>query len=153
MSGQSGCVTGDTKACRLLRGDPLPTRTARGNTKNFQWHVRGPRFREYHLLLDERADQIYAATEAIAELVRKVGCTMRGRDAWGLSEDNLQLKCTRYAIGMATRQARAFWKPGLTSGAPDLVLVRNRPRRQHPFGHAAYPTGRGDLKLATPRLS
>jgi starvation-inducible DNA-binding protein len=44
-------------------------------TKNFHWHVSGPHFRDYHLLLDEQADQIFATTDAIAERVRKVGGT------------------------------------------------------------------------------
>jgi starvation-inducible DNA-binding protein len=44
-------------------------------TKNFHWHISGPHFRDYHLLLDEQADQIFAATDAIAERVRKIGGT------------------------------------------------------------------------------
>jgi starvation-inducible DNA-binding protein len=44
-------------------------------TKNFHWHVSGPHFRDYHLLLDEQADQIFAMTDPIAERVRKVGAT------------------------------------------------------------------------------
>jgi len=44
-------------------------------TKNFHWHVSGPHFRDYHLLLDDQAGQIYGATDAIAERVRKVGGT------------------------------------------------------------------------------
>src|SRR6266513_1826036 len=44
-------------------------------TKNFHWHMSGPHFRDYHLLLDEQADQIYAITDTIAERVRKVGGT------------------------------------------------------------------------------
>ncbi len=44
-------------------------------TKNFHWHVSGPHFRDYHLLLDEQADQIYATTDPIAERVRKIGGT------------------------------------------------------------------------------
>src|ERR1700750_3425006 len=44
-------------------------------TKNFHWHVSGPHFRDYHLLLDEQADQIFAATDAVAERVRKPGGT------------------------------------------------------------------------------
>jgi starvation-inducible DNA-binding protein len=44
-------------------------------TKNFHWHMSGPHFRDYHLLLDEQADQIFAMTDAIAERVRKVGAT------------------------------------------------------------------------------
>ena len=42
-------------------------------TKNFHWHVSGPHFRDYHLLLDEQADQLYATTDPIAERVRKLG--------------------------------------------------------------------------------
>src|SRR5258705_11326831 len=42
-------------------------------TKNFHWHVSGPHFRDYHLLLDEQADQLFAMTDAVAERVRKVG--------------------------------------------------------------------------------
>ncbi len=42
-------------------------------TKNFHWHVSGPHFRDYHELLDEQADQIYAVTDVVAERVRKVG--------------------------------------------------------------------------------
>jgi starvation-inducible DNA-binding protein len=42
-------------------------------TKNFHWHVSGPHFRDYHLLLDQQGDQIVAATDAVAERVRKIG--------------------------------------------------------------------------------
>lgn len=44
-------------------------------TKNFHWHMSGPHFRDYHLLLDEQADSIYATLDPIAERVRKVGGT------------------------------------------------------------------------------
>jgi starvation-inducible DNA-binding protein len=44
-------------------------------TKNFHWHVSGPHFRDYHLLLDEHGDQIFATIDAIAERVRKIGGT------------------------------------------------------------------------------
>ena len=44
-------------------------------TKNFHWHISGPHFRDYHLLLDEQGDQIFATTDAIAERVRKIGGT------------------------------------------------------------------------------
>jgi len=44
-------------------------------TKNFHWHVSGPHFRDYHLLLDDQATQIDAMTDAIAERVRKLGGT------------------------------------------------------------------------------
>lgn len=42
-------------------------------TKNFHWHVSGPHFRDYHLLLDEQAAQIFATTDTLAERVRKLG--------------------------------------------------------------------------------
>jgi len=42
-------------------------------TKNFHWHMSGPHFRDYHLLLDEQSDQIFAMTDVIAERVRKLG--------------------------------------------------------------------------------
>ncbi|HEY4381262.1 MAG TPA: DNA starvation/stationary phase protection protein [Acidobacteriaceae bacterium] len=44
-------------------------------TKNFHWHMSGPHFRDYHLLLDEHATQIFAMTDDIAERVRKIGGT------------------------------------------------------------------------------
>ena len=42
-------------------------------TKNFHWHMSGPHFRDYHVMLDEQSDQIYAMTDPIAERIRKVG--------------------------------------------------------------------------------
>src|SRR5438045_9788967 len=42
-------------------------------TKNVHWHMSGPHFRDYHLLLDEHADQIFAMSDPIAERVRKIG--------------------------------------------------------------------------------
>src|SRR4030081_1631651 len=42
-------------------------------TKNFHWHMSGPHFCDYHLLLDEQADQVFAMTDPIAERVRKLG--------------------------------------------------------------------------------
>src|ERR1700738_393782 len=42
-------------------------------TKNFHWHMSGPHFRDYHLLLDEQAEQVFAMTDEIAERARKLG--------------------------------------------------------------------------------
>jgi starvation-inducible DNA-binding protein len=42
-------------------------------SKNFHWHLSGPHFRDYHLLFDEQADQIFAMTDGIAERIRKIG--------------------------------------------------------------------------------
>jgi len=44
-------------------------------TKNFHWHVSGPHFRDYHLMLDEHSEQIFATTDELAERVRKIGGT------------------------------------------------------------------------------
>jgi starvation-inducible DNA-binding protein len=44
-------------------------------SKNFHWHVSGPHFRDYHLLLDEQAEQLFAMTDPVAERVRKIGGT------------------------------------------------------------------------------
>lgn len=44
-------------------------------TKNFHWHMSGPHFRDYHLMLDEQSDQIFAMTDPLAERVRKIGGT------------------------------------------------------------------------------
>ena len=44
-------------------------------TKNFHWHMSGPHFRDYHLMLDEQGEQIFATTDALAERVRKIGGT------------------------------------------------------------------------------
>ena len=43
-------------------------------TKNFHWHMSGPHFRDYHLMLDEHSDQIFAMTDVLAERVHKIGC-------------------------------------------------------------------------------
>ncbi len=42
-------------------------------TKNFHWHMSGPHFRDYHLMLDEQADQLFAMTDPMAESIRKLG--------------------------------------------------------------------------------
>jgi starvation-inducible DNA-binding protein len=44
-------------------------------TKNFHWHMSGPHFRDYHLLLDDQGDQLFAMTDPIAERARKIGGT------------------------------------------------------------------------------
>ncbi|MBO0741438.1 MAG: DNA starvation/stationary phase protection protein [Hyphomicrobiaceae bacterium] len=44
-------------------------------TKNFHWHISGPHFRDYHLLLDEQGEEIFATTDVLAERVRKIGGT------------------------------------------------------------------------------
>ena len=53
--------------------NPSPKKIADLKTKNFHWHMSGPHFRDYHVMLDEQADQLYAMTDPIAERIRKVG--------------------------------------------------------------------------------
>ncbi len=90
--------TADTETVKSRRDAPLHTPTDLGSeatrdisaglnllladlfalylkTKNFHWHMSGPHFRDYHLLLDEQSEQIYAVTDVVAERVRKVGGT------------------------------------------------------------------------------
>ena len=56
-------------------------------TKNFHWHMSGPHFRDYHLMLDEHADQLYAMTDPLAERVRKLGATtLRSRAGRGIGQ-------------------------------------------------------------------
>ena len=101
-------------------------------TKNFHWHMSGPHFRDYHLLLDEQADQIYAMTDPIAERVRKLGgVTLR-------------------SIGHIARLQRVpdndadYVEPSRSldrrNGATNLVPVRGEPsgRRHRPLN----PPGR-----------
>jgi len=93
-------------------------------TKNFHWHMSGPHFRDYHLLLDEQADQLYAMTDPIAERISKLGGQML-RSIGELREDNKTLAarlrgCTTCATSIATSPPRASSRSGSTrpSGAP-----------------------------------
>ena len=61
--------------CKELRQLLADTFALYLKTKNFHWHIAGPHFRDYHLLLDEQAEQIFAMTDAIAERARKLGGT------------------------------------------------------------------------------
>ena len=65
-----GGVAEVTKSLNTLLADMFALYV---KTKNFHWHVSGPHFRDYHLLFDEQATQIFATTDAIAERVRKLG--------------------------------------------------------------------------------
>ena len=61
-----------SEALRLLLSDAFALYL---KTKNFHWHMSGPHFRDYHLMLDEQGDQIFSMTDAIAERARKIGGT------------------------------------------------------------------------------
>ena len=66
---------GVSAVAEQLRGLLADVFTLYVKTKNFHWHMSGPHFRDYHLLLDEQADQIFAMTDDIAERARKIGAT------------------------------------------------------------------------------
>jgi len=66
---------GTTEIAEQLRHLLADTFALYLKTKNFHWHMSGPHFRDYHLLLDEHADQIFAITDDIAERARKIGET------------------------------------------------------------------------------
>lgn len=65
-------VTGIAGALNALLADVFSVYL---KTKNFHWHMNGPHFRDYHLLLDEHGNQLFAMTDEIAERVRKIGGT------------------------------------------------------------------------------
>jgi starvation-inducible DNA-binding protein len=127
-------------------------------TKNFHWHMTGVHFRDHHLLLDERADQIFAMTDDIAERARKIGGKtirsigdiarhqrVRDNDGQDVSpRDMLVELCvdsreltgwltllTSFVKNVVIWQRRACWKTGLTQlrGGPGFCL---RPREASP---------------------
>jgi starvation-inducible DNA-binding protein len=61
--------------CEELRKLLADVFTLYMKTKNFHWHMTGRHFRDYHLLLDEQSDQIFAMTDDVAERARKIGGT------------------------------------------------------------------------------
>ncbi|HZZ29464.1 MAG TPA: DNA starvation/stationary phase protection protein [Pirellulales bacterium] len=66
---------GVSEICESLRGLLADVFALYVKTKNFHWHMSGPHFRDYHLMLDEQSDQIFAMTDDIAERARKIGGT------------------------------------------------------------------------------
>jgi starvation-inducible DNA-binding protein len=69
---KSNAVTDISGALNILLADVFALYL---KTKNFHWHMSGPHFRDYHLLLDEQSEQIFAMTDDIAERARKIGGT------------------------------------------------------------------------------
>src|SRR5215471_94055 len=67
--------SGVSEICESLRDVLADVFALYVKTKNFHWHMSGTHFRDYHLLLDEHADQIFAMTDDIAERARKIGGT------------------------------------------------------------------------------
>jgi len=73
--GSSITPDGRQRVGELLRSLLADFFTLYLKTKNFHWHMRGPNFRDYHLLLDEQAEQLFNATDDVAERARKIGET------------------------------------------------------------------------------
>ncbi len=126
-----------SKVADALNGVLADTFALYIKTKNFHWHVSGPHFRDYHLMLDDQSAQILGTTDEIAERVRKIGATtlrsigdisrrqsIRDNDAEfvgpeamlsELREDNLHLvEALRHAKGLADEA-----KDNATSGILD----------------------------------
>jgi starvation-inducible DNA-binding protein len=93
-------------------------------TKNFHWHMSGPHFRDYHLLLDEQGDQLFAMTDPVKERIRKIGGnTLRSighiarlrrvsdNDAHTSSRKTCSLSCVR----IARHSPRACAKPTVSA--------------------------------------
>ena len=72
-AGQDAGVTNRAEICQALAVLLSDAFALYVKTKNYHWHVAGPHFRDYHLLLEEQADQIFAITDDIAERARKIG--------------------------------------------------------------------------------
>ena len=80
-------------------------------TKNFHWHMAGPHFRDYHLMLDEQSDQIFATIDPLAERVRKLGNTIRSL-AQTLAPTSLEENDELFvsSVEMLTSSARTTWR-------------------------------------------
>ena len=103
-------------------------------TKNFHWHMTGPHFREYHLLLDERATELFDATDAIAERARKIGeTTLRSIGDVSLYQ---RLSDSNTTDAPALTMLRCLWD--------DNVSLANSMRQAHEVCDAA-----GDLATAS----
>ena len=101
-------------------------------TKNFHWHVSGPHFRDFHLLLDEQADQIYNTSDPIAERVRKLGATtirsigqiaklkrVLDNDADYVSPFDMLAELRDDGVARARRSAGRFLRDGALQTAAD----------------------------------
>jgi starvation-inducible DNA-binding protein len=107
-------------------------------TKNFHWHMSGPHFRDYHLMLDEQADQVFAMTDPIAERIRKVGGnTLRSighiartqrildNDADYVEPSDMlaELRDDNQALANRLRQAHVVCEDGLDIATASLIEV------------------------------
>src|SRR4030095_2924052 len=83
-------------------------------TKNFHWHMSGPHFRDYHLMLDEQSDQLFAMTDALAERTRQAPlATWLAGTGWRIRTPNVASRstCSRSCAMTTRRWPRACAKP------------------------------------------
>jgi starvation-inducible DNA-binding protein len=108
-------------------------------TKNFHWHVSGPHFRDYHLLLDEQAAELFAMTDPIAERVRKIGGqTLR-------SIGHVARACS--TTMPTTWSRRTCWPSCARTTRPDHAAARGaRPVRRIPRRHHRQPDRKLDRR-------
>ena len=103
-------------------------------TKNFHWHMSGPHFRDYHLLLDEQGDQIFAMTDPIAERVRKIGrhdapLDRPDRPAAARARQRCRLRRAGGHAGRTARRQQDHWRRGCakpTTSAKSIATSRPR---------------------------
>ncbi len=101
-------------------------------TKNFHWHMSGPHFRDYHLLLDEQADQIFKITDDIAERVRKIGGDVAANPhAANLRQDTFALDLHAggpavHGQGDYRRASAAISSPSLPTSLPRHLIELGR---------------------------
>ena len=84
-------------------------------TKNFHWHVSGPHFRDYHLLLDEQGDELFAMTDPLAERIRKIGGTTLRPSATSAapsaSRTMTPTTCSRWTCWPSCARTTRCWRP------------------------------------------
>ena len=112
----SDAVAGISGALRQLLADVFVLYV---KTKNFHWHMSGRHFRDYHLLLDEHSDQIFAMTDVIAERARKIGTPTRR----SIGEIHGTSGCRTTTMNLSPR--RTCWRSSLlTTGSSHYGCVQ-----------------------------
>ena len=128
-------------------------------TKNFHWHMSGQHFRDYHLLLDEQGDQIFAMTDPIAERARKIGgTTLRSiGDIARPPAHRRQRRRVRRPAGHARRAARGQRAPDrrscarFTTSATSTAMSRRRASWKSGSTRPSGAPGSCSNRPATPR--
>jgi starvation-inducible DNA-binding protein len=121
LESQSGAESASTAAAQALNAIVADLFTLYLKTKNFHWHMTGPHFRDYHLMLDEQAESIFAIIDEVAERIRKTGNatlrsigdvarrqTLRDNDASSVAPCDMlaELRADNLALVAALRAAK-----------------------------------------------